>query len=353
MQINLHKTYLVVLILLLFEGCMKDNTWVLNQQNKPSLNKGVFIINEGNFMYGNSSLSFYNTATKKVQNDLFYAVNNLPLGDVAQSMIIYQNLGYIVINNSGKIYVVDSSNGKYVGKITGLTSPRYIHIINNEKAYISDLYAGKITIVNPLTYQIKGFIRTSGHASTEQMVQSNNLLFVTCWSFDNTILVIDTNTDAIIDSIKTGKQPGGLVLDKFNKIWTLCDGGWSKAGASIRTPVLQCVNPLNRTIEKSFSLTSDAAPSRLAINRTSDTLLFINNGVWKFGVTEPKPVNQPFLKTGNHLWYSLGADPLSTDIYLGDAIDYQQRGVIYRYSSQGAVIDSFKTGIIPGSFCFK
>ena len=353
MRLNFSITSLFVLMLLVFEGCMKDNQWVLNQQAKLSLSKGVFIINEGNFMYGNSSLSFYNPATRKVQNDLFYAVNNLPLGDVAQSMIIYQNLGYIVINNSGKIYVVDSSNGKYVGKITGLTSPRYIHIINDKKAYVSDLYAGRITIVNPLTYQITGFIRTFGHASTEQMVQLNNMLFVTCWSFDNTILVIDTNTDAIIDSIKTGKQPGGLVLDKFNKIWTLCDGGWSKAGTSVRAPILQCINPLTRTIDLSFSFTSDAAPSRLVINGTGDSLLFINNGVWKFGVTEPKPVKQPFLKTGNHLWYGLGADPSSTDIYLGDAIDYQQRGVIYRYSAEGAVVDSFKAGIIPGSFCFK
>ena len=332
---------------------MKDNEWVGSHRNVNVITKGLFIINEGNFMYGNATLSFYNPTTRKVQNDLFYAVNGLPLGDVAQSMVIRGNLGYIVINNSGKIYVIDATSGKYTGKITGLTSPRYIHFINDDKSYISDLYAGKITITNPKTEQITGVIRTPGHASTEQMVQWNDFLFVSCWSFDNTILVIDTRTDMVVDSIKTGKQPAGLVLDKFNKIWTLCDGGWSKNGITDRTPMLQRIDPSTRTIEKSFSLTSDAAPSRLAINGTGDSLLFINNGVWKHGVTQTSLSERPFLVTGNHLYYSLAIDPVTSELYLSDAIDYQQQGIIYRYSTLGTRIDSFKTGIIPGSFCFK
>ena len=35
------------------------------------------------------------------------------------------------------------------------------------------------------------------------------------------------------------------------------------------------------------------------------------------------------------------------------AIDYLQKGVIYRLNFSGEVIDTFKTGIIPGHFCFK
>lgn len=337
----------------LVSGCMKDDAWIKSHQTETLLPKGVFIVNEGNFMYGNASLSFYDPATRKVQNDLFYNSNGLPLGDVAQSMVIRGNLGYIVINNSGKVYIINTSNGKYEGKITGLTSPRYIHFVNNEKAYISDLYAEKITIVNPKTLQITGVISTSGHSSTEQMVQWNDFVFVSCWSFDDTILVIDTRTDAVIAEIKTGKQPGGMVLDKYNKIWTLCDGGWAKTGAIARNPLLQQINPATRTIEKIFSLTADAKPSRLAINGTGDSLFFINNGVWKLGVNQTTLGDHPFLTTGNHLYYSLAVDPQTSELYLSDAIDYLQRGVIYRYSAQGAKIDSFKTGIIPGAYCFK
>jgi YVTN family beta-propeller protein len=118
------------------------------------------------------------------------------------------------------------------------------------------------------------------------MVQWNNFLFVSCWSFDNTILVIDTRTDAVVNEIKTGKQPGGLVLDKYNKIWTLCDGGWAKSGTTSRIPMLQRIDAATQTIEKSFSLTADAKPSRLAINGTGDSLLFINDGIWKIRVNQ-------------------------------------------------------------------
>jgi YVTN family beta-propeller protein len=353
MTINRSHITLIALTLLVFTGCMKDDEWISRHQTGASLSGGVFIVNEGNFMYGNASLSFYDPATRTLKNDLFYSINGLPLGDVAQSMIIRDNLGYIVINNSGKVYVINTSDGKYIGKITGLTSPRYIHFVNSEKAYITDLYAGQITIVNPKTYQITGSILTTGHASTEQMVQWNDFLFVTCWSFDNTILVIDTRTDTVVDEIKTGKQPGGLVLDKYNKIWTLCDGGWSKSGTTSRIPMLQRIDPVTRTIEKSFSLTADAKPSRLAINGARDSLLFINDGIWKLGVNQLTLGDHPFLSTQNHLYYSLAIDPVTSEIYLSDAIDYLQRGLIYRYSSLGAKIDSFKTGIIPSAFCFK
>ena len=354
MTINYSTISLFLLTLFVFAGCMKDDEWMARHQSEtlPSA-EGVFIVNEGNFMYGNASLSFYDPVKRIVQNDIFYSANGLPLGDVAQSMVIQNNLGYIVINNSGKIYVINTLDGKYVGKITGLTSPRYIHFVNPDKAYITDLYAGQITIVNPKSYQIIGVIITTGHASTEQMVQWNDFLFVSCWSFDNTILVIDTRTDSIVDEIKTGKQPGGLVLDKYNKIWTLCDGGWSKNGTTSRIPMLQRIDPATRTIEKSFSLTADAKPSRLTINGRMDTLVFLNNGIWKLGVNQSILDDHPFLSTQNHLYYSLAIDPNTSELYLSDAIDYLQRGLIYRYSPLGAKIDSFKTGIIPGSFCFK
>ncbi|MCX6229884.1 MAG: YncE family protein [Bacteroidia bacterium] len=311
---------------------MKDDSWT-GSQSIALANKGLFIVNEGNFMYGNASLSYYDPATKQVQLDLFYKINGLPLGDVAQSMTIYKNLGFISINNSGKIYVIDSRTGKYVQKITGLVSPRNIFFSTNGNGYITDLYAGKISILNPQNFQITGSIRTPGHPSTEQMVEINDRLYVSCWSFDNTILVIDTKLNQVVDSIKVGIQPAGLALDKLNKLWVLFQ--------------------LIIHIEKSFSLASDATPSRLAINGTKDTLVYLSSGVWKQPIVQETLNIKPFINQDKHLFYSLGVDPQNSELYIGDAIDYQQQGVIYRYSNYGAKLDSFKTGIIPGSFCFK
>ena len=58
---------------------------------------GLFITNEGNFQYGNATLSYYDPETKQVQNEVFFRANSMKLGDVAQSMCIHDNKGWVVV----------------------------------------------------------------------------------------------------------------------------------------------------------------------------------------------------------------------------------------------------------------
>ncbi len=92
---------------------------------------GLFITCEGNFMYGNASLSYYNIEERKVENRVFRRANGADLGDVAQSMTIHDGRGYVVVNNSGIVFIIDPDTFVITGTIEGLTSPRYIHFVDD------------------------------------------------------------------------------------------------------------------------------------------------------------------------------------------------------------------------------
>ncbi|KPK86608.1 MAG: hypothetical protein AMS27_04680 [Bacteroides sp. SM23_62_1] len=320
---------------------------------------GVFIVNEGNYTYDNASLSFLEFSSQKIYNGIFFTANGTNLGDVAHSMLIYNNKGYIIVNNSGKIIIIDPDTGIMVEKLTGLISPRYVYNVNKTKGYISDLYSMKITMFDPEQNALTGFITVQNNNpinqhSTEQMTGYNEFVFIACWSFDNQILVLDSLTDLIVDSITVTKQPNSIVLDCLHKLWILSDGGFPGSAYGQEIAALTRIDAETRSVDLvlPFPSLSDS-PVDLVINGSADTLYFINNGIYRMSVTDQKLPDKPSIVVRNENFYSLAVDPVTSIIYAGDAIDYQQNGLIYRFSPNGELIDSFRVGINPGSFCFK
>jgi DNA-binding beta-propeller fold protein YncE len=339
-----------VFLMLLFWSCSKEPVETLFFD--LDVENGVFIACEGNFMYGNGSLSFYHTEKKSVTNQLFYARNSVPLGDVVQSLALKGNSLFIVVNNSGKIYVADDRTIEYKGSITGLTSPRYIHFVSDEKAYITDLYARHITIFNSKSFEITGKIDLDTHTS-EQMVQSGKYVFTTTWSFGEYVLVIDSETDELVSKIKVPLQPRDLVIDKNGKIWVISDGGFEGSPGGEQVPALTRIDPQTFTVEQIFKFNSGDVAGGLEINSTGDTLIFMNRGVYKMPVDGRQLPGSVFIPEDNKLFYTLAVNPANDEIYVSDAIDYTQNAIVYRYSPSGNVIDSFKVGINPSYFLFR
>lgn len=350
------KTQFIIPILLLFfavASCMDYDPF----DKKPFeiSGNGLFITNEGNFQYGNASLSYYNPETQKIENDVFFRANGRKLGDVAQSMTVHDGKGYVVVNNSGVVYVIDLQTFEILGGITNLTSPRYIHFVSDTKAYITDLYASAITIFNPQTLQKIGTIETKGHQSTEQMVQYGKCVFTNCWSYDNKILVIDTETDQVVNEISVGIQPTSLVLDKYGQIWTITDGGYEGSPYGYEEPTLYKIDAASQKATRFYSFNKEKRASEVVLNGERDTLYFISEDVWRMDVTDSRVPVRPFLKApaNNSIYYGLTVDPNTSEVYVADAIDYQQPGVIYRFTPKGEPVDTFKVGITPGAFCFQ
>ena len=65
------------------------------------------------------------------------------------------------------------------------------------------------------------------------------------------------------------------------------------------------------------------------------------------------PANN-IISGSNHNFYQLGIDPVTGTVHISDALDYVQRGYLYRFDPLNFnVIDSFRTGIIPGYIYFN
>lgn len=345
----------VVTLLLLCTACMK---WEYGIEEEFSASgDGVFITNEGNFQYGNASLSYYDPTTMTVENEVFNRANAMKLGDVAQSMIIHDNVGWVVVNNSHVIFAIDINTFKERGRITNLTSPRYMHFLSDEKAYVTQLWDNRIFIVNPKRYEIIGYIECPGmtmeNGSTEQMVQYGKYVYVNCWSYQNRILKIDTETDRVVDELVVGIQPTSLVLDKNNKMWTITDGGYENSPYGYEAPTLYCIDAETFTIEKQYRFRLGDKASELQLNRAGDMLYWLNDDVWAMSVDDTRLPIRPFLESKGTIYYGLTVSPGNGDVYVADAIDYQQPGKVYRYTSDGILQDEFYVGIIPGAFCWK
>ena len=356
--------YIVFVFLLSLTGCMEDDQlWEFEQEEHDLSYGGLFVINEGNFTYGNASLTYYDPETRQVIDDVFFQTNALPLGDVAHSMTIRDSLAYVVVNNSGRIYIFNASTFELKGKITGLTSPRYMHFLSDTKAYVSDLYARSIAVVNPQTREVIGAISVNNsniesyqHA-TEQMLQYDRFVYTNCWSYDNKVLVIDSELDQVVDSIEVLKQPNSMVLDRHHALWVLCDGGAEGSPYGNEAAGLLKIGAGSTEALIIHRFSQGESPRDLKINGTGDTLFYINGDVYQFavnGFNDPKLlIESPY--EGN-MWtgfYGLDVDPHSSEIYVADAIDFVQRGMVYRFTPGGMPVDTFRTGIAPGGFYFN
>ena len=347
---TLKNLTLIILISLTF-SCTKSDS---DNPDDININKGgIYILNEGNYSTANSSLS-YIYPNSEIENSLFYKANDAPLGDVAQSIEIYNNTVYMVINNSGIIYVVNNETLKFEGKFNGLVSPRDIEFINENKAYVSNLYGTEVTIIDPKNYTTIGNIDIG--KSSDCMISYDKSIFVANWSaynqtkLNNTVMVINSESDILTDSIVVGIEPNSMVIDKDGMLWVLCSGGFMND----ELPSLWKIDPATFTINSTIYFENQlSSPDNLCINGAGDSLYFLNNGVYGMSIYNNEIPANTLVTSGDITFYSLGIDPITNEIYLADAIDYNQVGIIYKYNSVGKLITSFEAGIIPGDFAFN
>lgn len=348
-------------LILLISSCKKTETF---EQEDIKDAKGFYIINEGSFSLGNASLSFYDFDKKVISNSLFEGINNRPLGDVFQNIKFNDGKGYLIVNNSKKIEVVDSASMKSIRTIEGFNSPRNIYF-KNGKAYVTDLYSNEITILDVSTLEKIGAIAVEG--STEDIVETNDKLIVAVnQSFEYTdvsfqgILVIDTKTDAIEKYVKLSEGAVDLEIDINGDIWVYCTGFWGNNAPG----KLYKVNGYTYKVSQTFDFGKLAYYANpLRFNNTRNQIYYAISGdansytdfdIYSMPINSTSLPTTPFYDSKGEYMYGYNIDQFRNELYVLDAIDGMQKGEMSIIDlSTKTKKSSFEVGYFPSNIVFK
>ncbi len=331
-----------------FTSCEKEpNKSQIILQNDSTTN-GVFIINEGNFQQANASLGFINYTNNIKYDDVFEPSNGRKLGDVLQSMTMYKNKIYLVVNNSGIIEIIHPQTFKSIASISGFRSPRYLLPIDSNKAYVSDLYDNAISVLDLNSKQIVKKIPLIGWS--EEMISLNGNTYVTNMR-KNFISVIDNSTDAIVDTITTPFAPKNILLDSANRIWILCGDNVSSIDNKY---FIVRLDSLNENVEIKFEIkTTNVSANKLRINKDGNTLFWIDKDVFKMSIYSKVLPTQPIVYSNGKSFYGLNIDLKFKEIWVSDVKDFNSNSDVFQYDFSGNLRGSFTAGKITGDFYFS
>ncbi len=326
---------------------------------------GFFVVNEGGFGNGNTSVSFYDRKTDAITNDIFAAKNGRPLGDQSQSMTVFENKGYIVVQNSAKIEVIDASDFSSLATITGeLPNPRYFVGVSSAKGYVSDWGAdgvtGTVKVIDLITYKVTKTIATGKGAN--RMLKVGNLVYVANaggYDKDNTVKVINVNTDAIVASITTGDNPNSLQKDKDGSIWVTSSGALAynpdfsiNVANSTKGSVSKIASSNNtETLRLTVDKVTYSAPGNLGISPDGMKLYYTyDNAIYSLSTTSTTLPSSAFI---NKNYYGLSVDPFNGNIIGCVAPNFSSSGSIDVYDHSGNLQKSYTVGIGPNGCAFK
>lgn len=342
------KYLLVLTVILCFTSCKKDKT---EPASNTSYTNGILILNEGLFQHNNSSLSWLDLTTNEVTPDVFLSINNRPLGDTGNDMLLYGNKIYIAVTGSSTVEVLDKNsliNKKQIlfNHNGQSQEPRQL-AAQNGKVFVTS-FDGYVTVIDTSSLQITDRIKVG--RNPEGICVSNSSLFVSnsggldFGNEDSTVFEIDLNTLTIIDTFVVGKNPGSLISDSYNNIYVIL-----RKESGISTPDLVKINTVNQ------SITSLGIPATSFSKR--DDYLYLSYYDYSSGMSTVSVfdcLNQTIINadfTNNHNFTTLyGVIPYKqNELICIDAMNYTNSGYLTFFNSSGQFTNKFNVGLNPNT----
>lgn len=361
---HLSKLSLIAYLALILIGCESDpiapivegrDTTIITQDTRA-----LYVLNEGQFGKSNATLDvmLVNSITTIIDSinrkdtiitfDTIYQKDRIAaLGDVGNDVKLISGKLYIVLNGSHQIVVVDPNNATETARIdfpVGSSSNKIAYVGEN-KAFVTQLKGGSISVVDLTTNTI---VASHPYALTNDIGVLNNKVFVTADS--QTLAIINPGTGTPDNIVAMPFGPQQLVVDSaHNQIIVACQGNYADPSSNSH---LVWLNATTGEIIK----TEQVGVGSYAIGR-----LFLGNGkLYMLSGTSVKTIDlttrtisgTPFISSST-FYYGGSIDPVSGNLYLGDAGSFSAAGKVDVYSgTTGQFLKSFGSGIAPAHFAF-
>ncbi len=180
----------------------------------------LFVGNQGNFSDANGTVTAIDANTLEVTLDAIPNLNTL-----VQSIALHRGTGYVVANTSDRIDLFDLETRERTGQITGVPSPRYVQVVGSDKAYVSNLFDGTVTIIRLSDASVQGTIPVGDNP--EALAVAGGRVYVANHGFGagTTLTVIDPARDTVVDTVTPGCDgPRMLEGDLEGDLWVMCTG---------------------------------------------------------------------------------------------------------------------------------
>ncbi len=357
---NIKSKFLFVLALgatLFFASCEKesdddDTTTDVVVTTETGYSEGILISNEGSFGAGNGSISYFNTDSNIVINELFKTVNNFPLGDIVQSVYRGTKNTYACVNASNKVEVINSITFESVATISNVPLPRYA-VENNGKLYVSCWgNMGQIKVIDITSNTIVDSIMVG--TGPEGLIVSDNKLFVANsggFSGDSTVSIVNLTNNTVETLQLNAQNPSSFVKDASDKLWVLAKGGviydaaWTPIGH--HPSKLISIDPTDNSIATIIDLFADQHPSVLGINMNKNIIYYGGgygfNGIYAFDHTLPSAPTASLID-GDFYGFLINS---KNDEIFALAAPFGANGMLTRYTAAGVKIDENEVGIFP------
>ena len=170
---------------------------------------------------------------------------------------------------------------------------------------------------------------------------------------ENKVIVINTLTNTIVDTVVVADKPSSCQVDNRGSIWVLCGGKTVYTtyptvdiNASTASALVRLDDNNNIAYQKSFGKGKGA--SNLTYNSTADVFYYTREGkVWEFS---PAAQQEQVLLTGS--FYGLSFDNKTNHLYTASNSGVNA-AVAKSYTTGGVLVDSFAVGVFANGFVFR